>query len=57
MSSQTENANLWLQNLFLATLEASAVPELVINSRVGRDAGRRVVDERLMGVAWPDSPC
>lgn len=34
LSNQTDNASLWLQNLFQATLEASAVPELVINSRV-----------------------
>lgn len=34
MSTQTENATVWLQNLYQATLEASAVPELVINSRV-----------------------
>lgn len=35
MSTQTDNSTLWLQNLFQATLEASAVPELVITSRVG----------------------
>ena len=34
LSTQHDNPNLWLQNLFQATLEASGVEELVINSRV-----------------------
>lgn len=34
LSTQHDNTNLWLQNLFQATLEASGVEELVINTRV-----------------------
>jgi hypothetical protein len=34
LSTQHDNSNLWLQNLFQATLEASGVEELVINTRV-----------------------
>jgi FKBP12-rapamycin complex-associated protein len=34
LSTQHDNPTLWLESLFQATLEASAVPELVINSRV-----------------------
>jgi hypothetical protein len=35
MSLTQENPAVWLHNLFQATLEASAVPEMIITSKVG----------------------
>ena len=36
LSATYENASVWLQQLYQATLEASAVPEIVVTAKVNR---------------------
>ncbi len=40
LSSAHDNTAVWSNNLYQATMDASNVPELVINSRVGRSITR-----------------